>query len=336
MQLETINKIFQYYLRFLGLSCYSPNCTVEYLLIAYQLLIICHELEHVYEIKYFEENVDEILPMSIFIALIEILLFVSYKITRIIICLRAIVWRKVEMKILQKLQEIEDDFQLKLFHHYESSSYFHSCLHKYFWLLDITWHILTIIFIWYYDDLKESLLTYRFTFTLQATRAIYLQFIWFIMKIDENLENLENCLKINLQRHQQLQQQQKLVKHSPEINNACIVMSVLSIFADNWPVRQIKPYLMQRIWIIKSIYGKIFKLSKTCSSYFGFSVLLMHFMCIMDFTELVYIILTIMDYGQFPLKTFVYGLYSVLPMLINLIVMCRCCEKCSKRVSKIM
>ena len=340
MQLETTNKIYQYYLRFLGLSCYSPNRTVEYLLIAYHLLIICHEINHAFEqYIFFEKSKAEHAITSNFTALIEIILFLCYKITRIIVCIRVILWRSVEMKILQKLQQIEDDFQLKLFHHYERSSYFRGRVYKYYWLIDLSWHIFVFILVWSYTDFVASLWNYRFTFTIQATRAIYWQFVLFIKKIDENLENLQNCLKINLQR-----QQQQLNKHPPEIVNECIVLSVLSLLNEdsslsfkNWPVRgEVKPYLLQRIWIMKCIYGKISQVTKLCSSCFGSSVLLANFLCIWDFTELMYIMVTVMGFGSFSSITLIFGLCNVLPSLIALIVMCRCCDNCSIRVSKVM
>lgn len=325
LQPKTLNKIYFNFFRFVGLSCaHSSSKIIEKLLIAYNAFIITQDLIFVY---YFtcdiQKTFQELKIIENLIVYFEIALILAYRIVRMFIGIRVIVVRKFELKIAEMFQEIVDDFQLKLYHPYEMGSCYDSKFYKYFWFFDLSINFCGLFFLWNYNSFPSFLANFRYIFTLMGFRAVFFQFFLFIIKIDETLENLVKCLKNNLN--------QQTIGHPADMsvaNNQC--MSVCS-----WPYSQVKQYLLQRIWTMKCIYGKITEISLTCSSLFGLSVLLTIFLCTCELTEIMYVVVTY-ALDDIPPHTMIwFGLYTMLPTVFLMLQMCWLSEKCSKRVSKI-
>ncbi|XP_037816992.1 putative gustatory receptor 9a, partial [Lucilia sericata] len=343
MSPTTLNKIYLYYLRFMGVSCHSNNKCTENLLIFYNLIFIILDVKLVYNFSSrASEDTADINVIQNIMVFVNLALVLAFKIVRIFIACRVIMKRKMEAYILKLFEEIEDDFQLKLFHNLELSNCYKIVFYRYFCLVEILSNTIALIYKWYYTSLSSLLTYFRFLLTLQAIRAVYLQFVLIIIKIDENLENLEKCLKINLheqqqQKHQQKKDKQQTVGHPAEMNvfnNQCILYNVGSGVGSGG-MSVVRHYLLQRIWTMKCIYGKIIQISLTCSSLFGLSVLLTNFLCICELTEIMYVAVTALAYQSFDVREVLHGLHMVLPMLIILLTMCWLSDKCSRRVIRI-
>lgn len=339
MQAATINKMYLYYLRFVGLSCQSINRNIENLLILYNLFIIGQDLMLVYDFcTHIRQDTADINIIENLMIYINHGIALAYKVVRIFISCRVILGRKIESNICQWIEEIENDFQLKLFHKYEMSNWYNSVFYRYLWIVNMLLNVCAIIYEWQYESFLSILNYSRYLFTLHAIRAVYLQFVLIIIKIDEILENLEKCLINNLH------QRQQTVGHPAEMklfnNNQCVVYNGsggvggggMSSPVNNWPCLQVRRYLLQRLWTMKCIYGKIIQISLTCSSLFGLSVLLTNFLCICELTGIMYVAVTTLAFESYPLMGVVYGLYTVLPTIIILMTMCWLSDKCSRRV----
>lgn len=339
---KILKRIYLYYLRIFGHSCHSSNRNIEYFLIFYNFIIILNEIYFTFKYcVYFKENVETLNLLQNLTNLIESFLIIAYKIARILTCLRVIFGRKYEGYIVKLIKEIEDDFQLKLFHKYEMSKFYESFWFRYFWILDLLTCSVLVIYESSVNGVIEILTFLLFFSTIQAIRAIYLQFVLFIIKIDETLENLEKCLKFNL--HKQLQQQQT-VGHPAEMeifNKQCSFATATAAAATpfnvgNWSCLHVRQYLLHRIWTMKCIYGKISQISLACSSLFGLSVLLTNFLSICELTQIMYVAVSSLAHETFPLVSVMYGLCTVLPTVMIMMAMCWVSDNCSKRVSNII
>ncbi|KNC34886.1 hypothetical protein FF38_01266 [Lucilia cuprina] len=348
MSPTTLYKIYLYYLRFMGVSCHSNNKYTENLLIFYNLIFIILDVKLVYDFSSrASEDTADINVIQNIMVFVNLALVMAFKIVRIFIACRVIIRRKLEAYIFKLFEEIEDDFQLKLFHNFEFSNCYKIIFYRYFCLVEILSNSIALIYKWYYASFFSLFNYFRFILTLQAIRAVYLQFVLIIIKIDENLENLEKCLKINLhekqqqqpqshqQQHQQKKDKQQTVGHPAEMNvfnNQCVLYNIDCSVDSDGSISVVRHYLLQRIWTMKCIYGKIIQISLICSSLFGLSVLLTNFLCICELTEIMYVAVTALAYHSFDLREVLHGLHMVLPMVIILLTMCSLSNKCSKRV----
>ncbi|XP_046803018.1 myosin heavy chain kinase D-like [Lucilia cuprina] len=136
------------------------------------------------------------------------------------------------------------------------------------------------------------------------------------------------------QQHQQKKDKQQTVGHPAEMNvfnNQCVLYNIDCSVDSDGSISVVRHYLLQRIWTMKCIYGKIIQISLICSSLFGLSVLLTNFLCICELTEIMYVAVTALAYQSFDLREVLHGLHMVLPMVIILLKMCSLSDKCSKR-----
>uniref|UniRef100_A0A905ST59 Gustatory receptor n=1 Tax=Stomoxys calcitrans TaxID=35570 RepID=A0A905ST59_STOCA len=338
MHSRIAKRIYRYYFRVLGLSCWSSKQWLQICLILYTCLILFVEFHEIAIGLITDFNGTKLSIAG------SVLFYITlgYNAVHFFNCLIALIGQKYEETIEKIFQDIDDTFQLRLFYQstheeekrLQSDNYF-----RYYWIFEGFWLLTLIIDAFYEGRFAELLFHARYIFAVQGVTSNYLQQLMVVVEIENKLKVLSHCLvKHNLLFKEKLypfENNRNLLKTYEVMNADFIEVKKANNDSKEFSSR-IGPYQLKRILAMKHVYTQLTKVCQLSSTMYGSRLFLTVLLCIYDFTLVLYfLIIALTDRAVDAWLTF-WSFYTNLPSIVKFAFLCKKCESCSSMTSDIL